>query len=68
MEAKGSPKGDRLRVAGIPEKNYFGYLKEERDDYSKWLPFVLEVQGIRGPSHAKLQNGSIYLDDNGRLV
>lgn len=30
MEAEGSPKGDRLRVAGSPKKNsYYGYLEEE---------------------------------------
>ena len=70
MEVEGSPKGDhRLRVAGSPKNNsYYGYLKEEGDDYSKWLPFVLEVRGIRGPSHAELQNNSIYLDDSCRVV
>ena len=69
MEVEGSPKGARLRAVGSREKDtYYGFLKEERDDYNERLPYVFKVRGIRGPSHAKLKNSSVYLDVNGGMV
>ena len=69
LEVEGSPKGASLWVVGSQEDDtYYGFLKEERDDYSEWLPYVLEARGIRGPSNAKLKNSSVYLDVSGRIV
>ena len=42
-------------MVGSKEKDpYYGSFKEERDDDSEWLPYVLEGRRIRGPSLAKL--------------
>ena len=64
-----APLRSSFRVVGTQEKDtYYGFLKEELDDYNEWLPYVLEVRGICGPSHVELQNNSVYLDFNGRMV
>lgn len=68
LGVEGSPRGASLQVVGSQEHDtYYGFLKEEGDDNSEWLPYVLEAQVIRRPSYAELQNSSVYLNVSGMV-